>query len=106
MEVNSDLIDLLRALNAEGAEQQLRLPERVDGVLTIGGARVDTLAATYGTPLLAIDLDVVDDRTGDAGRGVRAVRHRGRVCREGAAAVGDHRAHRGARPRGQRLFAR
>ena len=63
MEVNSDLIDLLRALNAEGAEQQLKLPERVDGVLTIGGARVDALAAKYGTPLLAIDLDVVDDRT-------------------------------------------
>ncbi len=40
----------------------MRLPERVDGVLTIGGARADTLAASYGTPLLAIDLDVLDAR--------------------------------------------
>jgi diaminopimelate decarboxylase len=40
----------------------MRLPLRVDGVLTIGGARVDALAARYGTPLLALDLDVVDER--------------------------------------------
>src|ERR1700722_517647 len=40
----------------------MRLPRRVDGVLSIGGARVDALAARYGTPLLALDLDVVDER--------------------------------------------
>jgi len=40
----------------------LRIPERVDGVLTIGGMRADVLAAAHDTPLLVIDLDVLDER--------------------------------------------
>jgi diaminopimelate decarboxylase len=38
------------------------VPERVDGALTLGGSRSATLAAEHGTPLLVLDLDVLDRR--------------------------------------------